>query len=736
MSGFLYRLGRASAGHPWRVIAAWIVVAVSVLMLNSSVGGESDETFRLPGADSQRAADALAERFPEQTLFTSNVVFHAPGGLTNPEATTAIQAAVERLARGAHVISVTDPYDPRGPTISEDDTTGMATVGFDVERVTPAMYDEAQQATQVARDAGLQVEYDGSLGYASAPAGGGGEMIAILVAAVVLAVAFGSVVAMGLPIGVALVAILVGSSALGVLAGLTAVPKIATVIGLMLALGVGIDYALFILTRHRQNLATGMSVPQAAGQANATAGLSVVFAGATVILAIVGVQVSGIPMLAMMGWGAAIMVAVTMLAAITLLPALLGVAGRHVDSLKIPFVRRRPADDGRSVSARWVARVLRHPVGLGVAATLVLVALAIPAFSMRLGFADAGNDPTSTTTRKAYDLMAEAYGPGTNGPFWVVLEDQERTVSDDLAGRVVEAASRTPGVASVTPPVFNEDRELAVFVVTPTTAPQDEETSLLLSRLRETALPDSLGDSGVEAFVTGGTALGDDVSSQLQRRMPLFLGAVIGLSFLVLTVVFRSVLVPAKAAVLNLLGVGAAYGIVVAVFQWGWGASLIGVHESIPIMPLAPMLMFAILFGLSMDYEVFLLSRVREQFRKHGDAHRAVVEGVGATGRVITSAALIMIAVFGSFVLGGDPTTKVFGIGLGVAVLLDVTLIRMVLVPAVMSILGARAWWLPTRLDRLLPRIDLDAGLDDNDALPGDQELVSAGNLLPAGSQQ
>jgi putative drug exporter of the RND superfamily len=468
---------------------------------------------------------------------------------------------------------------------------------------------------------------------------------------------------------------------------------------------------LFILSRHRQNLDTGMTVPEAAGRANATAGLAVVFAGTTVMLAIVGVQVSGIPMLAMMGWGAAIMVAVTVLAAITLLPALLGIAGRRVDSLRIPLLRRRPADDAASGSARWVSRVIRHPVASGAAAALVLAVLAVPVLSMRLGFPDAGNDPVSTTTRQAYDLTAEAYGPGTNGPFWVVLENRDGPVASGLAERVAAAAAGTPGVADASPPAFNADKELAVFVLTPTTSPQDERTSELLSRLRTTTLPASLGDSGVEAYVTGGTALTADVARQLQQRMPLFLGAVIGLSFLVLTVVFRSVLVPLKAAALNLLGVGASYGVVVAIFQWGWGAHLIGVHDTVPIMPLAPMLMFAILFGLSMDYEVFLLSRVREQFRLHGDARRAVIEGVGATGRVITSAALIMIAVFGSFVLGGgDPTTKIFGIGLGVAVLLDVTLIRMVLVPAVMSLLGARAWWLPDWLDRLLPRVDLDAG--------------------------
>ncbi len=712
MSRLLHRLGQGAGARPWRVVAAWIVAAFALLMLNSAVGGEPDETFRLPGADSQRAADALSDRFPEQSLYSANVVFHSPDGLTSPAVRRAIETAVDRLADGPHVTSVTNPYDPRGPTLSEDRTTAVATVGFDVERSTRAMYDAAQSATEPVRETGVQVEYDTGLGYAGGESGGGSEMVGILVAVVVLAVAFGSIVAMGLPIGVTLLAIMVGTSSLGVLAGVASVPQIANVVGLMLGLGVGIDYALFVLSRHRQNLEAGMSVPEAVGRANATAGLSVVFAGVTVMLAIIGVQVSGIPMLAMMGWGAAIMVAVTVLAAITLLPALLGIAGRRVNSVRIPFVRARSAGERDSGSARWAARVLRRPVAFGASAVLLLGVLAIPVFSMRLGFADAGNDAPSMTTRRAYDLVADAYGPGTNGPLWVVLESASGPLPAGTAAEVARAADDTEGVASVSPAVFNADRELAVIVVTPTTSPQDARTSALLERLRDDSLERPLRGAEVDAFVTGGTALADDVSRQLQDRMPLFLGAVIGLSFLILMVLFRSLLVPLKAAALNLLSVGAAYGVVVAIFQWGWGAGLIGLEETVPIMPLAPMLMFAILFGLSMDYEVFLLSRVRERYLEHGDAHRAVVEGVGSTGRVITSAALIMIAVFGSFVLQDDPTTKVFGIGLGVAVLLDVTLVRMVLVPAAMGLLGARAWWLPSWLGRLLPRIDVEIPAD------------------------
>jgi RND superfamily putative drug exporter len=715
MSHVLYRIGNFAGRHPWRVIAAWIFVAVAIFAFNSSQGGQYDESFRLPGSESQRAADAIQDRFPQQTLYSSNVIFHSEDGLTDPATKAAIEQAVQRLDDVPHVIAVSSPFQPRGPTVSADEQTAFATVGFDIEKVGTTELDGADQAVQDLRNAGVEVEYDGGLGYADVPAGGNSELIGIVMAVVILAVAFGSLVAMSLPIVTALVAIVVGSSAIGIMSGLVPVPQITGIVAMMLGLGVGIDYALFILSRHRQNLAAGQSVPVAIGRANATAGLSVLFAGVTVIVAILGLKVSGIPMMTMMGYGSAIMVAVVMLASITLLPAMLGVVKHRVNSARVPFVKPKPADNPDAASARWAARVVASPVRYGGAAALLLALLAIPVFSMHLGFADAGNDAPSSTTRKAYDLMADGYGPGTNGPLQVVLDTEGTPIPDALVDRVETDLAAQPGVASVGSPVTNNDKDIALLVVTPTTSPQDARTGELLSHLREDTIPAAIGQSDVEASVTGSTALTVDVSSRLQQRMPWFLGAVIGLSFLVLMVVFRSVLVPLKAAALNVLGVAAAYGVVVAVFQWGWGADLIGVHESVPIMPLAPMLMFAILFGLSMDYEVFLMSRVREQYRKHFDPSRAVVEGVGSTARVITSAALIMISVFASFILDVDTTTKMFGVGLAVAVFLDVTLVRMVLVPAAMSLLGHRAWWLPAWLDRRLPTIDIEGGSHDGE---------------------
>ena len=718
MSHFLYRIGNFAGRHPWRVIAAWIFIAGAIFMLNSSQGGENDESFSLPGSESQRAADIIEDRFPQETLYVSNVIFHSEDGLTGPATKAAIEQAVEQLSEGDHVIAVSSPYDPRGPTVSEDGQTAFATVAFDTEKVGLEEFDAAEDAVQDARDAGVQVEYDGGLGYAKVAAGGNSEMIGILLAVVILAIAFGSLVAMSLPIVTALVAIVVGSSSIGIMAGIVPVPEITTVVAMMLGLGVGIDYALFILSRHRQNLASGQSVPVAIGRANATAGLSVLFAGVTVMVAILGLKVSGVPMLEKMGYGSAIMVAIVMLASITLLPAMLGIVKHRVNSVRIPFVKPKPAYNPDAASARWARRVVAKPLRYGGVAAVVLGVLAIPLFSMHLGFGDAGNDAPSSTTRKAYDLMADGYGPGTNGPLAVVLDADGSQITKGVLDDVRTALGSQSGVASVDAPVVNDTGDVAIINVTPTTSPQDAETGELLERLREDAIPAALSGSDVEASITGNTAITDDVSSRLQDRMPLFLGAVIGLSFLVLMIVFRSVLVPLKAAALNVLGVGAAYGVIVAVFQWGWGASLIGVHDSVPIMPLAPMLMFAILFGLSMDYEVFLISRVREQYRKHFDPRRAVVEGVGSTARVITSAALIMIGVFASFILDVDVTTKMFGVGLAVAVLLDVTLIRMVLVPAAMSLLGHRAWWLPAWLERRLPVIDIEGGAHDGEEQP------------------
>jgi putative drug exporter of the RND superfamily len=718
MSRLLYRIGHFAGRHPWRVIMTWLVIAAAAFLLNQSYGGTADDNFKLPGVESAKAAEALEDKFPQETISTANIIFHSDAGLTRPEVKAAMAEARTELAAVPHVVEVSDPYDARGPTLSPDRRTGFTTLAFDTEkRVTAAQFEAAERATEPVRAAGVQVEYDGGLGYAKGAEGGANsEMLGIALAVVILAVAFGSLVAMSLPVVTALVAILIGFSTIGVMSGAMAVPKIATIVAMMLGLGIGIDYALFILTRHRQHLAGGVSVPEAVGRANSTAGLSVLFAGVTVIVAITGLQLAGIRMLTVIGWASAVMVTVTMLAALTLLPAMLGLAGRRVNNLRIPFVKPKPAYNPRSKSSRWSAKVVAQPLRYGAAAVVLLGVLAVPVFSMHLGIPDAGNDPAASTTRKSYDLIAEGFGPGVNGPLQVVIE-MNGTDPSAIDG-VGTALEDDPGIASVGAVALSPKGDLAAFAVTPTTAPQNAKTGELVERLRQDLLPDALRGTEAKPMVTGATALDVDLSDQLQQRMLWFLGAVIGLSFIILMIVFRSILVPLKAAILNVLSIGAAYGVVVAIFQWGWGAGLIGLDGSVPIMSLAPMLMFAVLFGLSMDYEVFLLSRVREQFQRHGDAKAAVVEGVGSTARVITSAALIMTGVFGAFVLDPDGTAKLFGVGLTVAVILDVTLVRMVLVPAAMSLLGKHAWWLPGWLDRILPDIHLEGDDADDLLLP------------------
>jgi RND superfamily putative drug exporter len=708
MSRLLYRLGHFAGRHPWRVLAAWILVAGIAFALNSALGGATNDTFRLPGAESQRAADALTDRFPAQSVNAAQVVLHSDDGVTGAAARHSVAEARVALARVPHVVDVTDPFDPRGPTVSPDGRTAFATLAFDSDKIGPAEYEAAQAATKGLRDAGMQVEYTGLLGLAETTDPPTSEMLGLLIAIVVLAVAFGSLVAMTLPIGVALIGLFVGGSAIGILSGYLAVPSITTIVATMLGLGVGIDYALFILARHRQNLAEGMPVPEAVGRANATAGLSVLFAGITVIVAVASLQVAGIPMLTAMGWGTALMVAVTMVASVSLLPGLLGLVGHKVNSLRVPFVRQRQIAPAETRSGRWAKRVVARPVRYGVVAAVLLGILAIPAFALRIGFADDGNAVPGSTLRSSYDLLADSFGPGFNGQLQLAVETSG-TPDDTQALRDIRSAvAEDPGVASVSRAALSPAGDLAVLAVTPTTSPQDAATAALVHRLRSDVLPAATRGHHVETMVTGAPAVQADISAGLPRDMVLFVSAVIGLSFLVLMLVFRSVLVPLKAAALNVISIAAAYGVVVAVFQWGWGASLIGLKETVPINPLAPILMFAIVFGLSMDYEVFLLSRVRERYLAHRDPQRAVVEGVGSTARVITSAALIMISVFGAFVLSSDVTAKLFGVGLGVAVLLDVTLVRMILVPAAMSLLGHRAWWLPRPLARVLPTIDLD----------------------------
>ncbi len=550
--------------------------------------------------------------------------------------------------------------------------------------------------------------------YVEEPQTQGAELIGLLAAVIILLFAFGSVLAMGLPIGVALLGLGTSAMLLQLLAVVLDVPSTTPVLASMIGIGVGIDYALFVVTRHRENLHEGMTVTEAAGRATATAGQAVIFAGGTVVIAILGLGLSGIPMVAIMGLGAAIVVAVMVIATITLLPALLGFAGHRIDRFRI-LKARTDRSDKPSVWARWGAAVARRPWPYLVGSLVLLLALASPLLAIRFGQTDAGTASVESTQRRAYDIVAEAYGPGVNGPLLLAIESGDEAV----AAEVVEAVTGEPGVAFVAPPELSPGGDAAIVAVIPESAPQDAGTSELIHHLRDDVLP--AVDTPVH--VGGLTATFVDLTEKVANRLPWFIAAVVGLSFLLLMAVFRSILVPLKAALMNLLSIGAAYGVMVAVFQWGWLKGLVGLEETVPIVAFVPMMMFAILFGLSMDYEVFLLSRVREEYLRTGDNTGSVIAGIASTARVITSAALIMIAVFLGFVLGEDPVVKMMGLGLAIAVFVDATIVRVVLVPATMRLLGDANWWLPGWLDRLLPHLDVEGGngLPEPELEPGQE---------------
>jgi RND superfamily putative drug exporter len=706
VSALLYRLGRISARHPFRVLGLWLMAAVAVVALQGSAGGQFDNSERVPGVESQHAADVLDDRFPSQGGLAARIVLHTEHGrLDDGDHRPAVERVRAQLGAGVAVAAVSDPFAAEAAAVSADGQTGYLDVTYALDKLTTTQLDDALAVTDTARADGVQVELTGALALLAQEAPSS-ELIGVGVAIIVLLIAFGSVVAMGLPIATALLGIFVGAASVGVLSAVMDVPEFSLILCAMIGLGVGIDYALFIVTRHRQHLHEGMSVEDAAGTAVATAGQAVLFAGTTVVIAILGLFLAGLPAISGMGAAVALVVTVSMVAAVTLLPGLLGLAGTKIDKLSIHRKNHvvKPAD--KTIAGRWAHHVGSHPVRYAIVGLGAMCAIAIPALSMRIGVPDDGNAPTHTTQRIAYDQLAEGFGPGFNGPILVVVELPEPHEASTVK-RIHDALQADPGIAAVTAPVLNAAGDTAVFTANPTTAPQAAATDQLVRHLRTEVLPGTVEGTDVRVSLTGRAML-TDLTDRLTNRLPLFIAAVVAMSFLLLMIVFRSILVPLKAAIMNLLSIAAAYGVLVAVFQWGWGKGLIGLHDTMPINPFLPLIMFAILFGLSMDYEVFLLSRVREEYVRTGDNHEAVVHGLSSTARVITSAALMMISVFGAFVLSDDPNGKLFGVGLAVAVLIDATLVRMILVPATMSLLGKANWWLPGWLGRILPHLDLE----------------------------
>ncbi len=724
MSHALYKLGRYAARHPWRVIGAWLLLAIVVIVSSEAFGRDLDDSFAAPGLDSTAALDLLTTAQSDSAGLTAQVVLTpldaSASFFESADAQAAladVQAAIRALP---NVLGTSDPAGAlmAGPeaaamsgSVSSDGRVALIRVQYPViDDLSLADLDNLKEFGEAAADnSTLQVELGGDI-FASfdQPETGLGEMIGLIVAVIILLLAFGSVIAMGLPIGIALFGLALGISSMSLITYLVDIPSWAPQAASMIGLGVGIDYALFLVTRYREFLARGMTVEEAAGRAVATAGQAIVFAGGTVVIAILGLFVSGIPFMTAFGIAASVVVLIMVAASITLLPAFLGVAGHWINRLAIH--PKKPNDTGtrNAVGARWVRwgeHVSEHawPYAIGVTALLLL--MTAPVLDLRLGFPDSGSLPESRTERRAYDLVAEGFGPGINGPLVVAIDiSQDQSVVEPLAA----AISADAGVASVAPADVNVDAGVATLIVFPTTSPQDATTLETIKRLRADVFPAIVASSPATAHIGGATATFADIGERVNSRLPAFIAAVIVLSFLLLTLVFRSILVPLKAALLNLLSIGAAYGVLVMVFQWGWGKGLIGLESTVPVVAFIPMFMFAILFGLSMDYEVFLLSRVREEYLITGDNDSSVIHGIASTARVITSAALIMISVFLGFVAGDDPVIKMLGLGLATAIFVDASIVRMVLVPATMKLMGDANWWLPDWLDRVLPTIDID----------------------------
>ncbi|AZM77252.1 MMPL family transporter [Streptomyces sp. KPB2] len=745
MATFLYKLGRLAFRRRHFVALIWVALLTLAGVGAASAPPAGNSSFSIPGTEAQKAFDLLEQRFPGASAdgATARVVFKAPSGekMTDAENKATVQKTVDELADGSEVASVADPYT--GNAVSKDGTIAYASVKYDVSgmELEESTKDALEDAAQQARDAGLTVEVGGDA-LQAVPETGATEVIGIAVAAVVLVITFGSLVAAGLPLLTALIGVGIGVSSITALASALELGSTTSILAMMIGLAVGIDYALFIVSRYRAELAEGREREEAAGRAVGTAGSAVVFAGLTVVIALVGLAVVNIPMLTKMGVAAAGTVAIAVLIALTMIPALLGYAGRRVKpagakgrllgrSRKGEPKPDRPAGPPKAnLGTRWASFVVRRPLAVLLLGVIGLGAAAVPAASLELGLPDDGSQPTSTTQRRAYDLLSEGFGPGFNGPLMVVVDakgsDAPKDAFDDVAGEI----KGLDGVVAVTPPVPNKGGDTATITVIPDSKPSSVQTEDLVHAIRD-AGGDVEAKTGAETLVTGSTAMNIDVSEKLNDALVPYLVLVVGLAFLLLIVVFRSILVPLKAALGFLLSVMAALGAVVAVFQWGWLSGLMGVEETGPVMSMMPIFMVGVVFGLAMDYEVFLVTRMREAFVHGEKPHQAVVTGFKHGARVVTAAAVIMMAVFAGFIGSSESMVKMIGFGLAIAVFFDAFVVRMAIVPAVLALLGKRAWWLPKWLDRALPNVDVEgeglrtAGERGSDP-DEDRELVRA----------
>ncbi len=693
------------------VVVTWIVALIGVSILGQTVGGDLLKTFSLPGTESQATFDVLKQQF-SRSGDTGNVVFEARGNRTvdDPEVRQAMEPVFEELRKQPHVVSVTSPYEPAGSRfIAQNGKIAYAEILFDVQ-ANDVPVELATHMRSIAKDANsdvVRVDLAGSMfTEQTMPAS---ELIGILAAIIILLIAFGSLLAMGLPIMTALFGIGIGLAVVNLLARVLDVPSFAPQVTAMIGIGVGIDYALFISTRYREALHDGSDPEQAVVHAIDTSGRAVLFAGGTVVISLLGLFLIGVSFIRGLAVGASLAVLFVMLAAVTLLPAVLGFAGYTIDKFALPSARRKHTHD-RSFWVRWSRVIQSRPWPVAIVSLLILVILALPFVALRLGVADAGNDPTKFTTRRSYDLLSEGFGPGFNGP--LLLASNVGAASDVAAMNALgQTIAEDPDVQQVSPAITSPNGEGVLLQVVPKGSPQDASTTELVHRLRDDTVPAGTQGTSLDVHVGGQTALGVDLADTLGSRLPYMFLAILLLSFVLLMLVFRSILVPLKAVVMNLLSIGAAYGVIVAIFQWGWLKNAVGIGKEGPIEAWVPMMLFAIVFGLSMDYEVFLLSRIKEEYDRTHDNADAVAAGLAKTARLITAAAAIMICVFGSFVLSDLRVLKLIGFGLAFAVFIDATIVRLLLVPATMELLGDRNWWFPKWLE-WLPRVNVEGTRD------------------------
>ncbi len=761
MTPILYGLARFCVRQRFAVLGVWLVAAIALVAISHRLGDNTNDNLSLPGTNSQRATDTLKKPFPVQANGTSPIILHAKSGkLTDSSYANAVNTAAADVAKAPNVASVINPLTPQGASaLSQDQSTGYLTVGL---KVSPGSLSQGQAQTIVnaaakpAQAAGLEVQTGGQLGQKiSKTSTESSEVVGILVAMVILTLTFGTVSAMLIPIITAIFGVLSTLSIIRILGHALTVPTVAPTLATMIGLGVGIDYALFIVTRHFRGLSDELPMEESIARAAATSGGAVFFAGCTVTIALVSLSVAGIPLVTTMGLMAAIAVVVSVLGALTLLPAILAILGRHINSLRV----RHPAtqeEARKGLWARWAREIGKRPILSGIAALAILIPLAIPLLQLQLGQQDTAAMSTSTTSRQAYDLTSKYFGPGVNGPLLIAvsLGSPAQPASGSSSSSSSSSASSSSGsdpratdprlqtlqkdvkgttnVVAISPVQIDQAGTTAFFTAISKYGPAVNATTTLVNTLRNKTIPSAAKGTNMRAYVGGTTAAYDDLASRIGSKLPLQILVVIALSFLLLILAFRTVVIPPQAAVMNLLSIGASYGVLTAVFQLGWLTGILGLSGSVPIVSYVPLFMFAILFGLSMDYEVFLVSQIEEHVHEGEDNRSSVISGLITSARVITAAALIMVFVFGSFVLSGDPTIKQFGVGLAVAVILDATVVRCLLVPALMVAMGKINWYMPRWLERLVPEISIEGAefFEERDRLAlaaREPELVPAG---------